>query len=287
MKNLIITAFMLTSVSAYPMAAWNEQNDPKLINFDYQTKFSELPLKGALTKRPWSGDYWPTYTGGITYRWGMGQGNSIQRYSYSLPKMNLLTDEQIKYLSPAEKYDLFLGDDEFSLTQFERERTQVLATIPGPSFNPEVKIEKWEGLCHAWAPATVGYDNPRPIYVEGARGHMIPFGSSDLKALLTYNIHVNQKDTNTKFLGSRCYLNFKDLIAQYNSGDITFDELDQKIAILEAQNSDTTAKGSCMDTNAGSFHVVLSNQIGLMDESFIIDRTRDLEVWNQPVYSFD
>ena len=43
----------------------------------------------------------------------------------------------------------------------------------------------------------------------------------------------------------------------------------------------------CEDTNPGAFHVVLTNFIGRLNRSFIIDKTRDLEVWNQPVYSYE
>ena len=38
-----------------------------------------------------------------------------------------------------------------------------------------------------------------------ADGSTSYFGSSDIKALLTYHLHLNQKETETKFLGSRCY----------------------------------------------------------------------------------
>ena len=43
----------------------------------------------------------------------------------------------------------------------------------------------------------------------------------------------------------------------------------------------------CEDTNAGAFHVVLTNFVGRKNRSFIIDKTRDLEVWNQPVYGYE
>jgi hypothetical protein len=46
------------------------------------------------------------------------------------------------------------------------------------------------------------------------------------------------------------------------------------------------ATSNCRDTNAGAFHMVLTNQIGLQDEGFIADVTRDLEVWNQAVQGF-
>lgn len=54
-----------------------------------------------------------------------------------------------------------------------------------------------------------------------------------------------------------------------------------KIAL---QNRDEPA---CADVNAGAFHLVLANQLGRMKEGFLIDKTRDVEVWNQPVFRFE
>ncbi len=42
----------------------------------------------------------------------------------------------------------------------------------------------------------------------------------------------------------------------------------------------------CQDVNAGTFHLITANMIGLREEGFGIDKTRDAEVWNQPVYKY-
>ncbi|MBU6153302.1 MAG: hypothetical protein KGP28_03270 [Bdellovibrionales bacterium] len=44
---------------------------------------------------------------------------------------------------------------------------------------------------------------------------------------------------------------------------------------------------ACRDVNAGAFHIVIGNQLGLNREGFLIDKTRDVEVWNQPVFRYD
>jgi hypothetical protein len=43
---------------------------------------------------------------------------------------------------------------------------------------------------------------------------------------------------------------------------------------------------ACNDVNAGAFHIVIANQIGLMKEGILIDKTRDVEVWNQPAFRY-
>ena len=44
---------------------------------------------------------------------------------------------------------------------------------------------------------------------------------------------------------------------------------------------------ACKDTNAGSFHIVMTNEIGLNRETFLMDKTRDAEIWNQPVHHYE
>jgi hypothetical protein len=42
----------------------------------------------------------------------------------------------------------------------------------------------------------------------------------------------------------------------------------------------------CFDTNPGTWHMAVVNQIGIAKRGFIIDATYDAEVWNQPVYKY-
>ncbi len=276
MKNVLFIFTLLLTSNAFSMARWNEANNPELMEFDFERNFSALPQEGKLKVMPWSDDYWASINGGISYRWAVPGEDEVSKIAYPLVDPNKLSERDLFLLSPSEKYDLFVGDTKFSLTNFERKRTKALAMIKGtPEFDPTVDIKDWEGICHAWAPATLGYKNPRPVYMTGKLGHLIPFGASDIKALLSLNVDLSDKDTKTKFLGSRCNLDFQPLIKKFRNGEISEAELNTKI------NTD-----ECNDTNAGTFHIVLTNQIAKRNEGFIIDRTRDLEVWNQPVYGY-
>jgi hypothetical protein len=51
---------------------------------------------------------------------------------------------------------------------------------------------------------------------------------------------------------------------------------------LEGIQDSFRTKG-CSDTNAGAFHLVLANIVGIQKQSFVADITRDREVWNQAV----
>ncbi|MFI5391505.1 MAG: ankyrin repeat domain-containing protein [Bacteriovoracales bacterium] len=276
MKKILFISALVFSSNIFSMARWDEQNKPELLEFDYNRNFSALPLEGKLKVRPWSDDYWASKNGGISYRWAVPGKDAVTKIAYPLVDPNNLSERDLYLLSPSEKYDLFIGDTNFSLTNYERKRTKALAMIKGtPEYDPTVDIKGWEGICHAWAPATLGYKNPKPVYMTGKLGHLIPFASSDIKALLSLNVDLNDDGAKTKFLGTRCNLDFKPLVEKFRNGLISEEELNRQINTAE-----------CNDTNAGTFHIVLTNQISVRNEGFIIDRNRDLEVWNQPVYGY-
>jgi len=269
------------SFKAFALSGWDQMNDPELMKIDYERNFSQLPLAGELTKKPWNGNYWPTYRGGITYRWNQPppEAPSEEHPRYHFELLNFAELQNLKALSPAEKYDLYMGQESWPLTTYEKKRTKINMTDPNSDdYDPDLEIPRWEGLCHAWAPAALLYHEPGPVTIVGLSGKKVHFGASDIKALLIYFLHSNRsKDqTKTKFLGTRCYLDFKKYEEQLADGEITQEEFDRAI------NST-----SCADINAGAFHMVLTNQIGLLDEGFVADVFRDIEVWNYPVHWFE
>lgn len=230
-----------------PEEAWNNINDPMHFSSSYERKFANLPTSGSLAKKPWSDTYWPSYQGGIAARWRVQNSNNFSYKPYSLAELKTLNPESIARLSPAEKYDILQGKFDYPTVQKERART-------GPNF------ADWEGLCHGWAPAAMLYNEPQPVTLTSPDGIQISMGSSDIKALLTY-YHGEISSAATAFLGSRCNVNLDRYPGSANSPE-------------------------CRDTNAGAFHIVLTNQIGRWKRSFLIDITRDAEVWNQPIYSY-
>lgn len=225
---------------------WDIANDPLHVRSDYQRKFAALPTNGQLKRQPWSDTYWPSNRGGIAARWNSGEDG----FSYKLNgknKLRSMSQYDLAGLSPAEKFDILRGDFTFDLVTSERRRTSPMAP-------------RWEGLCHGWAQVAMDFEEPKPVLVKTASGISVPFGAADVKALLTY--YAGQRSyTRTRFLGARCNSNIR-------------------------SDPDAARRPECRDVNAGSFHLVLTNQIGLLKEGFVADVTRDLEVWNQPIYAF-
>lgn len=253
-KHLMLAVLVVSTVSCGQQRgtsslqeAWNSQNDPLNLNGMYNRKLSDLPLEASLEAVPWTDSYWPSTRGGLANRWKDWSADPFESELLTKEQLLELSEKELAKLSPAEKYDIFTGRYEYPLTSHERERT-----------SPD--DQGWEGLCHGWAAAAMNFKEPKPVLLENADGIKIPFGSSDVKALLTF-LQGNYSRASTRFLGSRCNIDL-------------------------GENPDAANNPECRDTNAGSFHIVVSNQIGIEKKSFIADVTRDYQVWNQPVHGF-
>lgn len=250
MAGLMAACGPTTPSSSQVKEAWAPSSDPRLLHAQtngYQWQLARLPLDGAIPVQPWADDYWPSYTGGIAKRWEYTDAWTYE--SPSLLQLQLMSQEEMKKLSPAEKLDIFVGA--YHYPTVARERLRVRPTAP-----------TWEGLCHGWAPAALVFEEPRATVVTNADGIAIPFGSSDVKALLTYAMDKHmQTEGSTSSVGLRCNNN------------------------LSAEPAAARSL-ACRDVNAGAFHVALTNEIGLRKKGFVADVTRDAEVWNHPIYAY-
>lgn len=230
---------------------WNSENDP--LNFlpaDFERRLSSLPLAAQLERKPWSDSYWPSYLGGIALRWNTPFNVYEDSWRYrALPyrRIRRMDSAGLARLSPAEKFDLLNSDYTYSLLR--EERVRAMPNAP-----------QWEGLCHGWATAALTLEEPKAVMMTNAEGIEIPFGSADIKALLDLYVG-NYNDARTYFVAERCNID----LSRYPGA---------------------ATDPACRDTNAGTFHLVLANQIGVKREGFVADITRDLQVWNHPVYGF-
>ena len=229
---------------------WDGYNEPNLVlGESYEANFSQIPLAAQLDKEPWSGYYWAKNKAGIAYRWRVEQ--SFDYETYQKEDVFELSLSDIESLSPAEKYDLLVGNYDWPLT------------IRALSNSSPTEAD-WTGYCHGWAPASLAYEEPKPIILENEDGIRIPFGSSDIKALLTYfraEVVTSQNfmhdwRAENKVLGSVC-------------------------------GSAMPTDPSCYDTNPGTFHIILGNMIAHRNEGFIMDVESTFEKWNQPVFAYD
>jgi hypothetical protein len=248
-KLLIICMLVSSSLGASPLIdePWGPLSDPNLMSRFFVRNFTKLPLNGDAKTgtRFWSGSYWSTQKGSINLRW-----NSENRIGHNLDsptkneviKLNL---NQLNKLSPTEKFDLFRGRYDYPLVA-------EVAAIADPN------AADWEGICHGWAPASVNHPEPIPRTMFNPDGIQIPFGSSDIKALISYYYANGFQVPDTHQMGRRCEH------GRFINRDPDCQE----------------------DLNAGAFHIALTNKIGIMKEGFVADMDRYTEVWNQPLVAY-
>ena len=117
---------------------------------------------------------------------------------------------------------------------------------------------EYSGLCDGWSVAAIQYKEPKKITLLNPDGIAVPFGSSDVKGLMTYaaEIHANREIVQ---VGEQCRTS------------------------TPVSNEDIKI---CAGINAGSVHVILANMIGLQQKGFVTQRQPNTEDWNQPTYAY-
>lgn len=256
--------------------AWNWLNNPARFQTQLEYAWDKLPDEGAIARKAWTASYWPLYQDGINHRW---QGPET--------------------LSPAEKYDKafngweppegFMDLKPFNTRTCEWDDAYYEQLGPAATFSSTYKgnarsrngvdddgdgisdkeecgagegkdrdgVETWWGLCHAWGPASILEDEPlAPVTRNG-----VTFDVSDIKGLL-----IQQYDRTTAYMiGARCNKDGEKL------------ERDEQGRIVDPE---------CRDINAGAWHVVIANLVGINKRGLVTERTYDYEVWNQPVVGY-
>lgn len=224
--------------------------------------------QGKLKNAPWSDDWWPTVRGILGARYAdplfpndlkdwKKNFNYIQAYpANSVSPSSPSWLEWVDRLSPSEKYDLLIGDPNFTLTKrMWKEGAEVMDEYGS--------VADWIGICHGWGSAA--YRVPRPkntVTLLAADGiTKIPFYPSDIKALASL-LWANA-DYSIVGSGNRCY---KKNPPADSSGHVKAPE--------------------CLDNNPATWHLVMTNELALNQRGFVFDMIYDEEVWNQPLSGY-
>jgi len=259
--------------------AWNPTNNPNRFRLDFKYKWEELKTyeQGEAAQTPWPSDYWATYEDSTNVRYhGLNTLSPMEKYDKAFndwtPNMDLLPmdpdvdcsstsdgtmqdkhDDYYEQLGPAASWQHRYKGNWRARNGIDDDHDGTVDECGGDDLDG---IETWWGLCHAWTPAAIIEPEPeKEVTVNG-----VTFTVSDIKALL-----ITMYDNNSALMiGGRC--NEKEIERHEESGEIKQTE--------------------CKDTNAGTFHVVIVNMLGIMKRAFAEDRTANYQVWNQPVYKY-
>ena len=244
----------------------------------FVSDISKLPTSGQASAEPWSSTYWPIQYGILSLRYASNEKNTIVddqgnrlTWQQSVDKYHEPQDYQnatsgdinqyvSDYFSPAEKYDLLVGDTSaFTLTNNNKNQGKGYANSNGD-------VESWMGICHGWAPAA--FSLPRPqndVTVTAADGKtQVKFYADDIRGLASLKYAATEYEN--LFVGGRC-----------NTPDAKIKKDPESGLIIDY---------TCFDVNPATWTIILANRIGVQKKSFVIDATFDFQVWNQPVYGY-
>ncbi|MFI5390687.1 MAG: hypothetical protein ACHQYQ_04940 [Bacteriovoracales bacterium] len=210
----------------------------------------------------WTGYFWPMARGSLGGRLSdmkfLKQGSWKKKMEYvkSNPPPTYVPTK-IHLLSPSEKYELLIGDSANVLTSFMWQRGQETMDKHGQIFS-------WIGLCDGMAIAAINLPRPKKAVtlwsIDGK--NQIKFYPEDIKALGT--LLWTQGKFPLLIIGQRC-------------DDST----------LRVSPNGRYSQPECIDTNPGTFHLSLANQIGRAKRSFLMDSVASWEIWNSPILGYE
>lgn len=264
MRLAVLAAALIVTAPALA-SKWDSANDPtrlqNVTGVPVVANFARLPLAAKLSNPHyiWSDTWWPSYWGGIAYRWNAEPNPQNFKYRMlSREEVKRASLSDLEKLSPTEKYDIFMGRYDYPLTK------KVLSL-----YNP--RMQWWEGICHGWSLAAITTIEPARNDIMSKDGVLVPFGSSDVKGLLDfYYAKVHETDRRVQ-VGKRCNVRGKVPGEAYPQDRVRSEpDLD-------------SLPSECNDVNAGAFHMALANMIGLQDKGIVMEVDRYADIWNQPV----
>ncbi|MBX7101904.1 MAG: metal-dependent hydrolase [Myxococcaceae bacterium] len=162
------------------------------------TRFDALEASGLFGRpltpvvAPWSSSFFPAWLGSEAGRWQDGTLSLAWRTitGTSPPTFERLEHEELTRLSPAEKYDLAVGDPDFPATRAALARTH----NGHPRF--------WFGFCNGVAGAALSEPEPfRVVRVDAPGGRTVRFFPQDIRALLAVSYYWQ---TDELELGGAC-----------------------------------------------------------------------------------
>jgi hypothetical protein len=263
----------------------DSDNPDSFFTEGYINNIRDFPIEGVVGNKPWSGHYWPIKYGSISARYNNNEKNtmkefdssggfgrkyswneSVRKYSqpdehnnfYNLPNFENYVNENY---SPSEKYDLLVGDYDYTLTNALKDEGNYMVR------DSKGDVPEWMGICHGWSPASMYEREPyKAVTITAADGRTnIQFLPHDIEALIS--MYWSEAKFATKFIGNECkYKDHKTIPSDSETG-------------LWEDNS-------CFSINPGSMLITFANQIGIKNKNLIFDPDTRGEIWNQPVYKY-
>ncbi len=245
--------------------------------------------KGKTTNQPWSGSYWPDRFGGVAARYRqINQKVSVIKkpsknyrrfealHSETVKNYDRLTREQIQVVSAAEKYDLLMGDRNFTFTKSVWDEIgYVDHRTPG--------IALWFGICDGWTSSSIVMPRPRAtVSAMSPDGKIIDFYPDDLKALVSYLWAHKVIDSWTRPDGTP-----KSVMYGYRCKQVKPKRGRDGSVLPLSADLHPTDPDECRDINPGVWHLNVTNRIGAQGRGFVMDVDYNRSVNNHTVTAYD
>ena len=162
--------------------------------------------------------------------------------------------------SPALKYDLAFAPNQVHTVTHNGHQVQVGPASLWELRNHGTWVEPhqgWEGHCNGWSAAAISEPEPR----HAVEYNGVTFEVSDIKALLTELYWQALR----AYVGVPCH-----------GRDVAHD----------GALSGPDPESACRDTNAGAFHVTVTNMLGIYHHAFAMDKVASTQIWNYPVLAY-
>lgn len=282
---------------------WKDKgmNDPTYFNLQ-TLDYKNLSKSASLSFVPVTSTHWLHQAGGIARRY---QSKNPTEYNI-LSKEEVFKSSDLSMLSPAEKYDLLLGNYDFPLTKQERVSMKNYK-------NP------WEGHCHGWGVVSLSYDIPNEaVTLKNSDGLKIIFEPQDVIAILSYFEGMKQTPWDYWVIDHKLpsYLDkYKDHIDKNRVNEMLNSLQSKALRAKLVKTKDLRAKlieetkkykldfyspyvgvinkqmsHQDNDPNPAAMHLVLTNTIGHKDKSkrrgLIADTDPFKPVWNRPLFGY-
>jgi len=241
--------------------AWDRANNPSYVVSDFLYNVNQLPLSGAGPK-PIPGDYWAVASDNLNVKWD-GQMSPAEKYARafgrSVTEVQDAVSEENGVKGHTERRTCSADADCESLND---------GSACSRAYDGSVSrcIPTWWGICHGWAPYALSEPQATMAVTHRAPdGTSITFQPGDLEALMS----LVYTRIPTKFLSARCNRGLGD-------GNT-----------IHTDNSGRIDESECRDMNPGSWHVLVTNMMGLRHQGFVLDQTTNYEVWNQPGWKYE
>ncbi|MBC7385077.1 MAG: hypothetical protein H7301_02810 [Cryobacterium sp.] len=285
-KKIWFTVGLAVSLSAATFAKplgkrmempWGSQESPELLS-PMKYSLAALPpdaegnrsITHWVKRIPWSGSWWPTFAGGIAYRWRSGDSwdygldaNAFNYQPYTLAQLAAMTPEEMsRKTSPIEKLDILnlRAGNPSSADYYRNLKIQRAWASDRVRENPDQR--GFHGLCNGLSSASLDLPEPKAVQKTvnyTVNGQIVPitlqFASGDLKALATHYYAMKTSNYSEFYVG----------MANYNCQSSGF---------------------NCRGLNAGAFHVILLNTVGLQGDGFVMDIEPSNAVWNYAVAGY-